>query len=245
MLAVLRRAMSLVLLASGFTFSTAAASTSLRPPPPSLTPLPETEVPPYALPWSNIPIVATPPDSAFVDGFVGHGQILPLSCESRSAADWAGFFGVRIGELDFFGALPASNDPDRGFVGDVQGTWGQVPPNAYGVHAGPVAYLLRQYGLPAYYHLYTPWRAVQAEVAAGRPVIAWVTGHVEPVAGQRYTAPDGHRTVVARFEHTVIVVGYDLGTVTVEDEGRRYTRTLDQFLESWQSLRNMAITAQP
>ena len=82
-------------------------------------------------------------------------------------------------------------------------------------------------------------------MAAGRPVIVWVTGHVEPGAGQRYTAPDGHRTVVAPFEHTVIVVGYDRYSVIIEDEGHSYTRTLDQFLLSWQALRHMAITTQP
>jgi uncharacterized protein YvpB len=200
---------------------------------------------PFGLAVSDIPIQSTPPDGAYVAGFVGHRQSLALSCESRSAVDWAGFFGVKIDELDFFRGLPISGDPDLGFVGDVHGTWGQVPPNAYGVHAGPVARLLQQYHLPAYYQIHMPWESLQAEVAAGRPVIVWVTGHVEAGTGQLYTAADGHRTVVAPFEHTVIVVGYDPGSVTIEDEGQRYTRTVDQFLKSWQALRNMAITAHP
>jgi len=70
---------------------------------------------------------------------IGHGQSLPLSCESRSAADWASYFGVAIDELEFLGRLPISDNPEIGFVGDVNGNWGKIPPDSYGVHAGPVA----------------------------------------------------------------------------------------------------------
>jgi uncharacterized protein YvpB len=213
--------------------------------PPDEPPPPAIELPPPALPPSAVPLDLDPPASAQVDGFSGHPQILSLSCESRSAVDWAAFFGVHIGELAFLRGLPVSSDPDIGFVGDVRGVWGLVPPNAYGVHAGPVGRLLQQYEVPAFYHLFTPWRSVQDEIAAGRPVIVWVTGHVQAGQGQRYDAPDGHRTLVAPFEHTVILVGYGRDTVTIEDEGQRYTRTLDQFMDSWQALRNMSITTQP
>jgi len=226
----------------------AAASPTARGspfPPPEEPPATNIEQPPPALPPSVIPLTLDPPASVQVNSFIGHPQILSLSCESRSAVDWAAFFGVHISELAFLRGLPVSSDPDTGFVGDVRAAWGQVPPNAYGVHAGPVARLLQDYGLPAFYHLYTPWRSVLDEIAAGRPVIVWVTGHVQAGQGQRYDAPDGHRTVVASFEHTVILVGYDRDSVIFEDEGQRYIRTLDQFMNSWQALRDMAITTQP
>ena len=215
------------------------------PPPPRRELSMAIELPPPALTASDIPLSLVPPAAASVEGFTGYPQIVSLSCKSRSAVDWAAFFGVHIGEIAFLRGLPISDDPDVGFGGDVRGEWGQVPPNAYGVHAGPVARLLQQYGLPAHYHLYTPWKSVQDEIAAGRPVIVWVTGHVQAGQGQRYTAPDGHRTVVAPFEHTVILVGYDQAMVSIEDEGKRYSRTLDQFMISWQPLRDMSITAQP
>jgi uncharacterized protein YvpB len=172
---------------------------------------------------------------------VGRRQSLPLSCESRSAADWAAFFGVVIDELDFLSRLPLSDDPDRGFVGDVRGAWGQIPPAPYGVHAGPVARLLRAYGLPAEARRYIEWEVVRAELAAGRPVIAWVTGHVEGGASEIYAAADGRKTVVARFEHTVILTGYTGESVTIVDGARRYERPLAAFLESWGVLRNMAV----
>lgn len=182
------------------------------------------------------------PEAAAVSGVVGHKQARPLSCESRSAADWAAFFGVSINELEFLGNLPSSDDPDRGFVGDVNGTWGQTPPNAYGVHAGPVAKLLTAYGAPAKAQRYIQWDEVQGEIAAGRPVMVWVAGHVEPGhASQVYTAVDGRQTVVAAFEHTVIVVGYTADSVTIVDGAQQYTRSLASFLDSWAALRNMAV----
>jgi uncharacterized protein YvpB len=185
------------------------------------------------------------PESAAVEGVVGHRQALPLSCEARSASDWAAFFGAVVREREFLRALPESDDPDRGFVGSVRGAWGQIPPAAYGVHAGPVARLLRDYGLAATARRYLPWETVQAEIAAGRPVIVWVVGHIEDGEPEVYTAADGRRTIVARFEHTVIVVGYTAERVTVVDGAWTYSRPRDQFLRSWSMLRNMAVIAGP
>lgn len=215
-----------------------------EPPPlpsPSASPWATATALPTLAPELFLPPAAELPATAQVGGIAGHGQSRPLSCEARSAADWAAFFGVAIGELEFLSQLPSSDDPDRGFVGDVYGAWGQVPPAAYGVHAGPVARLLQAYGLNADARRYTKWETVQAELAAGRPVIAWVVGHVEPGTSEIYTAGDGRATVVARFEHTVIVVGYSSDTVTVVDGARRYERPLERFLESWGALRNMVV----
>ena len=52
-------------------------------------------------------------------------------------------------KLNSLNNLPVSDNPEKGFVGSVFGTWGQTPPNPYGVHAQPIAKLLREYGLDA------------------------------------------------------------------------------------------------
>ena len=175
----------------------------------------------------------------------GQAQTWALSCEARSAVDWAGYLGTYIGEGDFQGSLPASDDPDAGFVGSAWGLRGQIPPAAYRVHADPVAALLRAYGVGARAEHGLGWEAIQAQIDAGRPVIVWVVGEVWYGTGVEYTAAsDGHTTVVAPYEHTVIVIGYGPGTVTVLDGARVYSSSLAQFMASWGVLGNMAVVGQ-
>jgi LysM repeat protein/uncharacterized protein YvpB len=174
----------------------------------------------------------------------GQAQALPLDCESRSAVDWAGYFGATIGELDFLDHLPASDDPEVGFVGNARGGLGQIPPNDYGVYAGPVAALLRAYGVKARAAFGMSWDAVQAEIDAGRPVMAWVVGQVGYGTAVSYTAAStGHTMNVVPYEHTVIVIGYGPGTVTILDGGTGtiYARSQAQFMASWGALGDMAV----
>ncbi len=197
----------------------------------------------------NIPGAgAAAPAVGKVLSVAGGAQALPLDCESRSAVDWAGYFGTSIGELDFLDHLPASDDPDVGFVGSAHGALGQIPPNDYGVHAGPVAALLRAYGVGARAAHGLDWSAVQAEIDAGRPVIAWVVGQVGYGTPVSYTAAStGRTTTVVPYEHTVIVIGYGADGVTVFDggTGTAYTRSLAQFMASWGALGDMAVVWAP
>jgi uncharacterized protein YvpB len=178
---------------------------------------------------------------------VGQDQAYTLDCEARSAVDWAGYFGVAIGEWDFITRLPVSDDPDAGFVGSIYGARGQLPPADYGVHAGPVAALLREYGMHAQAQRGLSWDTLRGEIDAGRPAIAWVVGQVwdgTPVAYQSLST--GRVTTVAAYEHTVIVTGYSAGPgweqVTVLDGARSYSVSLAQFVRSWSVLGYMAVT---
>ena len=78
------------------------------------------------------------PEEYYIRNIIGHKQFYPLGCEASVAIDLANYFGVSIIESEFQNRLPLSDNPDYGFVGSVEGPWGQVPPYAYGVHAGPV-----------------------------------------------------------------------------------------------------------
>lgn len=191
------------------------------------------------------PIPGLPP-RARIYNTTGQPQALPLDCESRVAVDWAGFFGYHIDELQFFNRLPTTDNPDTGFVGNVYGVWGQIPPYPYGVHAEPVAALLRRYGVPAYAHRPLRWDELKAEIAAGRPVYVWTIGAASsneiPIY---YTSKDGHRSIVAHYEHVVIVVGYTESEVIIMDGGTIKTRGIQQFLGSWSALGNMAILTHP
>ena len=74
-------------------------------------------------------------------------QTQSLSCEARSASDWAAYYGVSVSESTIQSEFPLTDNPETGFVGPVDGAEGQLPPDSYGVHAGPVAAILRNYGV--------------------------------------------------------------------------------------------------
>ena len=183
------------------------------------------------------------PERATINAIKGHRQSYALSCESRSAVDWAAFHGVRIGEKKFQSQLPRSDNPDVGFVGNPNHLWGNVPPASYGVHAEPVAALLREYGLQAEAIRGLSWNELRAEIAAGRPVIVWVIGEMWKGNPVNYRTSNGDKTTVAPFEHTMILVGYAPKSVTMIDAytGRRQNYPLRTFLDSWKTLGRMAI----
>ncbi len=204
------------------------ASISENPAPPTPTPPPEDT-----------------PSSAIISGVRGASQSLPLDCESRSAVDWARYFGISIGEIEFYELLPHSDNPDKGFVGSVYGQWGQIPPNPYGVHAEPVAEILRDYGLPAFAHRPLSWDELRVEIANDRPVIVWIIDTIGNGIPVYYTPSDGLHTIVARYEHTVIVTGYTSSAVYYLNGGSIYSVPVGRFLDSWSTLDNMAITTRP
>lgn len=209
---------------------------------PTRTPKPTKTATPIPSDTPVIPTVEGLPSSYVISGIYGYNQSHSLSCESRSSVDWANFFGVSIGENEFQSALPRSDNPDAGFVGNPDGTEGQIPPNSYGVHADPVAALLRSYGLSAKAVHGFSFDDLRRQIASGKPVITWVYGNVWaggiPVS---YQALDGHTTMVVAFEHTVIIYGYDDSSVWVLDGGMTYTRPNWIFEDSWGTLGNMAV----
>ena len=182
-------------------------------------------------------------DSAYISGMSGHAQGYSLSCESRSAADLAAFWGVSMDETEFLQSLPRADNPDKGFVGNPNDPWGNLPPNGYGVHAGPVAETLQKFGLVAEARRDISWDDLREEINAGHPVIVWVIGQMWGGTAVEYEAPDGSTTTVAAFEHTMILTGYSPDAVQVVDAytGKYQTYWLRTFLKSWVVLGNMAV----
>lgn len=218
------------------TYTSTPTRTKTPTPTPSQTP----SSTPTPIPTITPTHTATIPVQAMIKEIYGFGQLLPLSCEARSSADWARYFGFEIREMDFMARLPRSQDPDLGFVGDPYGGWGQIPPNPYGVHAPPIAQTLRSYGLKAEARRNLSWEDLKDQITANKPVIVWVTGHVEPGKGVQIEI-DGVTRTVARYEHTVILIGYDPQYVTILDGKQIYQRSIEVFLKSWAALENMAV----
>ncbi len=185
------------------------------------------------------------PDSAYVAGVNGHAQSYSLSCEARSAVDLAAYWGFDIDENEFLQALPRSDNPDQGFVGNINEVWGRLPPHSYGVHAGPVAQALRDYGLRAEARYNLKWDDLRGEISAGQPVIVWVIGQMWSGTAVDYKAQDGRTVRVAAFEHTMLLTGYSTEGVQVIDaySGQYQYYPLNTFLKSWAVLGNMAVVS--
>jgi uncharacterized protein YvpB len=181
------------------------------------------------------------PDYAYINGIYGSPQLYTLDCEAQAAVDWARFFGVHIDELEFIDRLPISDDPTLGFVGNINGPMGQIPPGDYGVYPGPVANLLNTYGLNAQAVQGWTIQSIKEEIAAGRPVIVWIVNLPFAIETSQYTASNGNSTTVAKFEHTWIVTGYNNSTFTVIDSEWTYNVMTSTFIERWNALGNMAI----
>ncbi len=186
------------------------------------------------------------PAKARIRGVAGHAQKYPLSCESRSAVDWAAYWGVEISEKKFLKSLPRSDNPEKGFVGQPGDQLGHIPPASYGVHAGPVAEVLRTFGLDAQAQRDMDWDQARSEIAAGRPVIVWVIGEMWAGTPRDYVSSDGETSIVAAYEHTMILVGYTTSTVIAIDPATGLERSypLRSFLSSWNVLDRMAVTGE-
>ncbi len=185
--------------------------------------------------------IPTLPVEHYISNIRGHRQYFPLGCEASAAKDWANFFGYDFNEFDFQYRLPVSDNPDYGFVGSVDAPWGQVPPYGYGVYAGPVADLLNVYGIPAKAYKDYTLEQIKAKIAGDKPVIAWVIGNVEGGVPAEYTDKEGRKTVVAAYEHVVIVTGYNKDHVRYMTNGRFFDTPVEVFLNSWKVLGNMVL----
>ncbi len=172
----------------------------------------------------------------------GHRQYFGLGCEASAAVDWAAYFDVTVSEFAFQTRLPFSDNPDLGFVGSVEGPWGQVPPYAYGVHAAPVAKLLREhYGMNAAGEKGLTIDDLKRELASGQPVIAWVIGNCSGGIPYEYIDQEGTPVIVAAYEHVVILTGYDADTIRYMNNGKFYDIPFENFANTWGVLGNMAV----
>ena len=195
----------------------------------------------YPTPTASLSPTPTLPPISIITDVVAYKQDRPLDCEARAAVDWAAYFDVSISEYDFQFNLPISDNPDLGFVGTSNSLWGQTPPYAYGVHAGPVADLLKNFGLNAVAVKGMTLEELKRQISAGHPLIAWVIGNCEGGVPAEYVDSKGNKTVVAAYEHVVIVIGYTAGNIRYYNSGKMYEVPDEVFLNSWGVLGNMAV----
>jgi uncharacterized protein YvpB len=173
----------------------------------------------------------------------GRAQEHSLSCESRSACDLLAYYGLQVSEDAFRLGLPRSDNPDLGFVGDVDGPGEQLPPAGYGVHAEPVAARLGALGLPAEALRGADLSWLRDRLAEGKPVEVWATAPLDAPRPVRMRDARGRAFTVVRGEHTWLAVGYAPGLLYLVDAATGRTREVFErrFEASWSALGRQAV----
>jgi uncharacterized protein YvpB len=206
-------------------------------------PFPTSTSAPAARPEPSPTPTPTLPASSAITDMIAYKQDRPLDCEARAAVDWAAYFGMTISEYEFQFGLPVSDNPDFGFVGTSNSLWGQTPPYSYGVHAEPVAALLRKFGVDALALKGMTLDELKQQIFQGHPVIAWVIGNCVYSEPTEFIDKQGNKTIVAPYEHVIIVVGYTADRIRYFSSGKMYETPEEVFLKSWGVLGYMAIVA--
>ncbi len=173
----------------------------------------------------------------------GHAQRHALSCESRSAVDLLAAYGIEVEEDSFLEGLPRSENPERGFVGDVDGPAGRLPPDGYGVYEGPIAQRIRYFGLEAEAVRGRDLDWLRGRLAEGRPSIVWATAGLEPATPRRLQTSYGETFTAVLYEHTYLLVGYRRGSVLLVDAGTGERTEEDEarFEGAWAALGRRAV----
>jgi uncharacterized protein YvpB len=193
-------------------------------------------------PTATVPPPTPTPSSAWAP-VIGRPQTFNMSCESRSAADLAAFWGVPVSEAEILTALGTSDNPHEGFVGDVGAAPGSLPPYGYGVYAEPIAWALRAAGLDARPVYDLGLAGLQGELLAGRPVLIWATYAMEIQEPVEWTSSDGRVSTVVPYMHTFIVTGYDEEGLSVVDayDGTLQRYSFDDVVRVWNLFDQMAV----
>lgn len=145
-------------------------------------------------------------------------QTLKNDCEATSLSMLLSAAGVHVSQLQLQARLPRSGpldpepvagstlfrwgDPERGFVGRVDGSG---PEGGFGVYEPPIRRLAARYGVRLVDLHGQSVAAVRAAVLAGHPVLAWVGLAAGPYAS--WITPSGREITVNFGEHAVVLVG--------------------------------------
>ncbi len=184
-------------------------------------------------------IIPTPLDYT-IKGVPLVGQRWNLSCEFAAVAAATGYYDTPISQQTLLDEIGYDVNPHRGFRGRITGPWGGT--SDYGVYAEPIADVLHEHGFPGSYVFYGGEESLRGAVAAGYPVITWVTGTWR--ASVRYVqVSDGERYSLIPFEHAVTVYAYDEDGVWVMDPTypAKYEVDWDTFRFAWSQFDEMAL----
>lgn len=140
------------------------------------------------------------------------------------------------------GSVVRWGDPNRGFVGELDGDlpWNPgvgAPGYSYGVYAGPLAEAIRDFDPSATGATKVTPQRLKAALAAGRPAVVWLPDQAryhelpDALRGGSWRAWDGNLVKFAFREHTQVLVGYGPSGYRVANVG--YELTDVPFINVW------------
>jgi len=174
----------------------------------------------------------------------GRPQARRLTCESRSAADLLAYHGLPGTEAEVFERLPKSDNPDLGFVGDPDGEPGKLPPAGYGVHAAPLAQVLRGFGLDARAQQGRDLAWLREETDQDRPVIVWITASCGESSATPLVDARGRPFRAVRGEHVVMVLRVRETVLALDPAtGHRVTFERRELDDAWALFGRAAVSA--
>lgn len=181
-------------------------------------------------------------------------QVLRNDCEATALSMLLAAADVRVGQLKLQDQLPISGpldpepvagstlfrwgDPERGFVGRVDGSG---PEGGYGVYEPPIKALAARYGVRLLDLRGSTVGTIRAALLAGHPVLTWIGLAAGPY--KSWLTPSGHEITVNLAEHAVLLVGAGPGYVLVNDplSGERLSWSNSLFAYRWQLLGRRAL----
>lgn len=178
-------------------------------------------------------------------GFPVVEQAWALSCEYAAASAATAYYGGTISQGTFLSAIGYDENPHKGFRGSIYAAWGGT--KNYGVYAEPIAAVLRQYGFAHSYVFYGGADTLRGEIAAGHPVVAWISGTWGMTSRSTSVDAAGNWYSLIAYEHAVTAYGYDDSGVWVMDPGvaEKYHISWAKFLAGWSQIDGMALVVAP
>jgi len=136
-------------------------------------------------------------------------------------------------------------NPHKGFRGNISGAWGGT--TNYGVYAEPIAAVLRADGFNHSYVFYGGVGTLRAEIAAGHPVVTWISGTWGGSSRSTKVDAAGDTYSLIPYEHTITAYGYDDTGVWVMDPGlaEKYHVSWGKFMSGWNRINGMALVVAP
>jgi uncharacterized protein YvpB len=180
-----------------------------------------------------------------ITGFPVVAQAWALSCEYAATSAATAHYGATVSQSTFLNAIGYDENPHKGFRGSIYAAWGGT--KNYGVYAEPIAAALHRYGFSHSYVFYGGLSNLRAEVGAGHPVVAWISGTWSATARTVLQDDAGASYSLIPYEHAVTVYGYDDSGVWMMDPGvgEKYHVGWQTFLSGWSQIDGMALVVAP